>query len=129
MNQEAEMEKFNSYKSRAEKRFKETGLLPRPLTDKETEEFFETLIKGESVDTEIEFLGKKVEAREMKYVMIAVLAHPLSILGFTAIACLVPATMESLANLGPHGFSEVLYAYTSGTARACYELCRGWSEL
>ena len=63
-----------------------------------------------------EFLGKKVEAREMKYVMIAVLAHPLSILGFTAIACLVPATMESLANLGPHGFSEVLYAYTSGTA-------------
>ncbi|MGB3291237.1 MAG: potassium-transporting ATPase subunit KdpA, partial [Burkholderiaceae bacterium] len=51
-----------------------------------------------------EFLGKKVEAREMKYVMIAVLAHPLSILGFTAIACLVPATMESLANLGPHGF-------------------------
>lgn len=52
----------------------------------------------------------------MKYVMIAVLAHPLSILGFTAIACLVPATMESLANLGPHGFSEVLYAYTSGTA-------------
>ncbi len=63
-----------------------------------------------------EFLGKKVEAREMKYVMIAVLAHPLSILGFTAIACLVPATLESLANLGPHGFSEVLYAYTSGTA-------------
>lgn len=63
-----------------------------------------------------EFLGKKVEAREMKYVMIAVLAHPLSILGFTAIACQVPATLESLANLGPHGFSEVLYAYTSGTA-------------
>lgn len=63
-----------------------------------------------------EFLGKKVEVREMKYVMLAVLAHPLSILGFTAIACLAPATMESLANLGPHSFSEVLYAYTSGTA-------------
>jgi len=63
-----------------------------------------------------EFLGKKVEAREMKYVMLAVLAHPFSILGFTALACLVPSTLESLANQGPHGFSEVLYAYTSGTA-------------
>lgn len=63
-----------------------------------------------------EFLGKKVEAREMKYVMIAVLAHPFSILGFTALACMMPATLDSLANMGPHGFSEVLYAYTSGTA-------------
>lgn len=63
-----------------------------------------------------EFLGKKVEAREMKYVMLAILAHPFSILGFTALACLVPSTLNSLANLGPHGFSEVLYAYTSGTA-------------
>ena len=63
-----------------------------------------------------EFLGKKVEAREMKYVMLAVLAHPFGILGFTAIACLMPSTMDSVANLGPHGFSEVLYAYTSGTA-------------
>lgn len=63
-----------------------------------------------------EFLGKKIEAREMKYVMLAVLAHPFSILGFTAIACLVPSTVDSLANMGPHGFSEVLYAYTSGTA-------------
>ncbi|MDL2400937.1 potassium-transporting ATPase subunit KdpA [Rhizobium mayense] len=63
-----------------------------------------------------EFLGKKVEAREMKYVMLAVLAHPFSILGFTALACLVPSTLASLANMGPHGFSEVLYAYTSGTA-------------
>lgn len=63
-----------------------------------------------------EFLGKKVEAREMKYVMLAVLAHPFSILGFTALACLTPSTLASLSNLGPHGFSEVLYAYTSGTA-------------
>lgn len=63
-----------------------------------------------------EFLGKKVEAREMKLVMLAVLAHPLSILGFTALACLMPSTLASLANTGPHGFSEVLYAYTSGTA-------------
>ncbi|AHG65904.1 potassium-transporting ATPase subunit KdpA [Advenella mimigardefordensis] len=63
-----------------------------------------------------EFLGKKIEAREMKFIMLAVLAHPMTILGFTAIASLFPASMESLANMGPHGFSEVLYAYTSGTA-------------
>ncbi|HET7634319.1 MAG TPA: potassium-transporting ATPase subunit KdpA [Burkholderiales bacterium] len=63
-----------------------------------------------------EFLGKKIEATEMKLVMLAVLAHPLSILGFTALATAWPGTIDSLANLGPHGFSEVLYAYTSGTA-------------
>ncbi len=63
-----------------------------------------------------EFLGKKIEAREMKYVMLAVLAHAFSILGFTALACVEPSTLQSLGNHGPHGFSEVLYAYTSGTA-------------
>ncbi|QRR06266.1 potassium-transporting ATPase subunit KdpA [Burkholderia sp. MS455] len=63
-----------------------------------------------------EFLGKKIEAREMKLVMLAVLAHPFSILGFTALAAMLHSTLDSLANLGPHGFSEVLYAYTSGTA-------------
>jgi K+-transporting ATPase ATPase A chain len=63
-----------------------------------------------------EFLGKKIEAREMKFVMLAVFAHPLSILGFTALAVVLPSTMASLANAGPHAFSEVLYAYTSGTA-------------
>lgn len=63
-----------------------------------------------------EFLGKKIEAREMKLVMLAVLAHPFSILGFTALAVLWPGAQDSLANVGPHGFSEILYAYTSGTA-------------
>ena len=63
-----------------------------------------------------EFLGKKIEAREMKYVMLAMLAHAFSILGFTALAAVMPSTMDSLSNMGPHGFSEVLYAYTSGTA-------------
>jgi K+-transporting ATPase ATPase A chain len=63
-----------------------------------------------------EFLGKKIEAREMKLVMIAVLVHPFSILGFTALAGLLPATMQALGNQGPHGFSEVLYTYTSATA-------------
>ncbi|HRL22820.1 MAG TPA: potassium-transporting ATPase subunit KdpA [Alcaligenes sp.] len=63
-----------------------------------------------------EFLGKKIEAREMKYVMLALLAHSFSILGFTALASVMPATLDSLSNMGPHGFSEVLYAYSSGTA-------------
>jgi len=48
--------------------------------------------------------------------MLSVLAHPISILGFTALAALWPDTLKSLNNIGPHGFSEVLYAYTSGTA-------------
>ena len=63
-----------------------------------------------------EFLGKKIEAREIKLVMLSVLAHPASILGFTALAMLWPDTPASLANRGAHGFSEVLYAYSSGTA-------------
>ncbi|WP_219095441.1 potassium-transporting ATPase subunit KdpA [Pseudomonas sp. UMAB-40] len=63
-----------------------------------------------------EFLGKKIEAREIKLVMLSVLAHPICILGFTALAALWPDTLNSLNNQGPHGFSEVLYAYTSGTA-------------
>ena len=63
-----------------------------------------------------EFLGKKIEAREIKLVMLSVLAHPASILGFTALASLWPDTAASLSNPGAHGFSEVLYAYTSGTA-------------
>lgn len=63
-----------------------------------------------------EFLGKKIEAREVKLTMLAVLAHPFSILGFTALAVLWPGTAASLNNAGPHGFSEILYAYASGTA-------------
>ncbi len=63
-----------------------------------------------------EFLGKKIEVREMKLVMLSVLAHPASILGFTALAVLWPDAAASLSNRGPHGFSEILYAYTSATA-------------
>jgi len=63
-----------------------------------------------------EFLGKKIEAREIKLVMLSVLAHPFCVLGFTALATMWPSTLDSLNNLGPHGFSELLYAYTSGTA-------------
>ena len=63
-----------------------------------------------------EFLGKKIEVREMKLVMLSVLAHPVCILGFTALAALWPDTAASLNNRGPHGFSEILYAYASATA-------------
>ncbi len=63
-----------------------------------------------------EFLGKKIEAREIQLVMLSVLAHPASILGFTALACVWPTAADSLGNPGAHGFSELLYAYTSGTA-------------
>lgn len=63
-----------------------------------------------------EFLGKKIEAREMQLVMLSVLMHPASILGFTALATWWPGAADSLANHGAHGFAELLYAYTSGTA-------------
>ncbi len=71
---------------------------------------------GMMVGRSPEFLGKKIEAREIKLVMLAVLAHPLCILGFTALAAVWPGAMDSLNNPGAHGFSEILYAYTSGTA-------------
>ena len=63
-----------------------------------------------------EFLGKKIEVREIKLVMLSVLAHPACILGFTALAALWPGAADSLNNRGPHGFSELLYAYASATA-------------
>ena len=62
-----------------------------------------------------EYLGKKIEAREIKFAMLAVLILPLSILGFAAVAAVTPAALKSLANPGPHGLSEVLYAYSSAT--------------
>lgn len=73
-------------------------------------------VAGMMIGRTPEFLGKKIEAREIKLVMLAVLAHPACVLGFTAIAALWPDTNASLNNHGPHGFSEVLYAYTSATA-------------
>jgi hypothetical protein len=76
-----------------------------------------------------EFLGKKIEAREIKLVMLAVLAHPISILGFTALAAVWPTAKDSLNNVGPHGFSEILYAYTSGTTKTFTNpLCGCWER-
>jgi potassium-transporting ATPase potassium-binding subunit len=72
-------------------------------------------IAGLMVGRTPEYLGKKIESKEVKMAMLAVLILPLSILGFTAIATVVAAGLAGPANAGPHGFSEILYAYTSGT--------------
>ncbi len=72
-------------------------------------------IAGLMVGRTPEYLGKKIEAKEVKMAMLAVLVLPLAILGFAAIATVVEAGLAGPANAGPHGFSEILYAYTSGT--------------
>jgi len=72
-------------------------------------------VAGLMVGRTPEYLGKKLEAREVKMAILAILVLPLSILGFTALAVVLPAGLAGPANMGPHGFSEILYAYTSGT--------------
>jgi K+-transporting ATPase ATPase A chain len=72
-------------------------------------------IAGLMVGRTPEYLGKKIEAKEVKMAMLAVLILPLSILGFTAIAVVIKSGLDGLSNGGPHGFSEALYAYTSAT--------------
>jgi K+-transporting ATPase ATPase A chain len=63
-----------------------------------------------------EFLGKKIESKEVKLASIALLVHPVLILVSTAIALVTPSAISSIANPGSHGLSEVLYAFTSGAA-------------
>ncbi|MDB5597812.1 MAG: potassium-transporting ATPase subunit KdpA [Hyphomicrobiales bacterium] len=70
-------------------------------------------VAGLMVGRTPEFLGKKIEAREMKLAMLAVLILPLVILGFASVAVMLPAALASLANAGPHGLTEILYAYSS----------------
>jgi potassium-transporting ATPase potassium-binding subunit len=72
-------------------------------------------IAGLMVGRTPEYLGKKIEAKEVKMAMLAILILPASILGFTAIAVVAKDGLAGLANAGPHGFTEALYAYTSGT--------------
>jgi K+-transporting ATPase ATPase A chain len=72
-------------------------------------------VAGLMVGRTPEYLGKKLESREVKMSILAILILPLSILGFTAIATVTTAGLAGPANPGPHGFSEILYAYTSGT--------------
>ncbi|HEY1612453.1 MAG TPA: potassium-transporting ATPase subunit KdpA [Rhizomicrobium sp.] len=73
-------------------------------------------IAGLMVGRTPEYLGKKIESREVKMAMLALLSVPLSALGLTAIACVIPAGLAGISNNGPHGFSEILYAFTSMTA-------------
>jgi potassium-transporting ATPase potassium-binding subunit len=72
-------------------------------------------VAGLMVGRTPEYLGKKIESKEVKMSMLAILILPLSILGFTALAVVLPAGTGAMANAGPHGFSEALYAYTSAT--------------
>jgi potassium-transporting ATPase potassium-binding subunit len=70
-------------------------------------------VAGLMVGRTPEFLGKKIEGREMKFAMLAVLILPLVILGFSAVAAMLPFAISSIGTAGPHGLSEILYAYTS----------------
>ncbi len=70
-------------------------------------------IAGLMVGRTPDYLGKKIEVKEMKLAMLALLILPLVILGFSAVSAMLPLALSSLANAGPHGLSEMLYAYSS----------------
>jgi K+-transporting ATPase ATPase A chain len=72
-------------------------------------------VAGLMVGRTPEYVGKKIEAREVKMAMLAILVLPLMYLGWTAVGVVFPPAVASMANAGPHGFTEVLYAYVSGT--------------
>jgi potassium-transporting ATPase potassium-binding subunit len=72
-------------------------------------------VAGLMVGRTPEYLGKKLEAKEVKMAILGILILPLSMLGFTALAVVLPAGTGAMANAGPHGFSEALYAYVSAT--------------
>jgi K+-transporting ATPase ATPase A chain len=72
-------------------------------------------IAGLMVGRTPEYLGKKMEAKEVKLSVICILLFPLCILGFGAAAMALPVGLAGMSNAGPHGLSEVLYAYTSAT--------------
>ena len=73
-------------------------------------------VAGLMVGRTPEYLGKKIEAREVKMAMLAILVLPLAMLGFTALAVASKLGLAGPLNAGPHGFSEILYAYTSAAA-------------
>src|ERR1700740_1691767 len=72
-------------------------------------------VAGLMVGRTPEYVGKKIEAREVKMAMLAILVLPLMYLGWTAVAVVYPPAVASMANAGPHGFTEILYAYVSQT--------------
>jgi K+-transporting ATPase ATPase A chain len=73
-------------------------------------------VAGLMVGRTPEYVGKKIEAKEVKMAMLAILILPPMFLGWTAVAAVLPGALASLANAGPHGFSEILYLFTSSTA-------------
>jgi K+-transporting ATPase ATPase A chain len=70
-------------------------------------------VAGLMVGRTPEYVGKKIEAKEVKMAMLAILVLPLMYLGWTAIAVVLPSGVAAMGNPGPHGFTEVLYAYVS----------------
>jgi len=72
-------------------------------------------VAGLMVGRTPEYVGKKIEAKEVKMAMLAILILPLMYLGWTAVAAINPDATSQLNNAGPHGFSEMLYLYTSST--------------
>jgi K+-transporting ATPase ATPase A chain len=72
-------------------------------------------IAGLMVGRTPEYLGKKIESKEVKMAILAILILPMSMLGFTALATVLPVGLAGPANQGPHGFSEILYAFVSAT--------------
>jgi K+-transporting ATPase ATPase A chain len=72
-------------------------------------------VAGLMVGRTPEYLGKKLEAKEVKMAILGILILPMSMLGFTAVAVVIQAGTSALSNAGPHGFSEALYAYVSAT--------------
>ncbi|AEG48715.1 Potassium-transporting ATPase A chain [Sphingobium chlorophenolicum L-1] len=72
-------------------------------------------VAGLMVGRTPEYVGKKIEGREVKLAVLAIAILPLCILGLTAVSAMLPAGLAGPLNKGPHGFSEILYAYTSAT--------------
>ncbi|BCA62566.1 potassium-transporting ATPase subunit A [Sphingomonas sp. HMP9] len=71
-------------------------------------------VAGLMVGRTPEYVGKKIEAREVKLAVLAIAILPLVILGFTALSAVLPDGLAGPLNKGPHGFTEILYAFTSG---------------
>ena len=87
-----------------------------------------------------EYLGKKIEAYDVKMAMLYALIFPLVILTFAAIFVLIPAGTSATANPGPHGFTEILYSFVSGAGNNgsafaglgtnwWYNIAMGWDML
>ncbi|WP_029004611.1 potassium-transporting ATPase subunit KdpA [Azorhizobium doebereinerae] len=72
-------------------------------------------VAGLMVGRTPEYLGKKIEAKEVKMAVLATLVMPIFVLGFSAVAAVLPGPLAGVGNAGPHGLSEILYAYASGT--------------